>query len=158
METKTMVKVENAEDKKVDNNTVSAAETKPAPKAPQEKTVKEAKTAAKETKPAAKKTAKTTAKSEKTTAKETKTAKAAKTTTKKTAAKTASKATTDKKINTFLQFAGNEYNVDEVIEKVRAAAAAETGKKTFKSLDIYVKPEENVAYYVVNGKPGSVQL
>ena len=37
-------------------------------------------------------------------------------------------------------------------------AAAETGKKTFKSLDIYVKPEENVAYYVVNGRPGSVQL
>ena len=58
-------------------------------------------------------------------------------------------------INMFLQYAGREYNADDIVAKVKEAAAADTGKKTFKSLDIYVKPEENVAYYVVNGKPGS---
>ena len=75
---------------------------------------------------------------------------------KKTADATAKAA--DKKINMFLQYAGREYNADDIVAKVKEAAAADTGKKTFKSLDIYVKPEENVAYYVVNGKPGSVRL
>ena len=83
-----------------------------------------------------------------------KTAKA--TVAKKTADATAKAA--DKKINMFLQYAGREYNADDIVAKVKEAAAADTGKKTFKSLDIYVKPEENVAYYVVNGKPGSVRL
>ena len=146
METKTVVKVEKTDDKKADTKIVSTVpETKTVSKATQEKPVKEVKSAVKETKPAAKKTTKSAAKTEKPAAKDTKTAKT-------------TKAAADKKVNTFLQFGGHEYDVDEVIEKVKAAAAADTGKKTFKSLDIYVKPEENVAYYVVNGKPGSVQL
>lgn len=162
METKTVVKVEKTDDKKADTKIVSTVpETKTVSKATQEKPVKEVKSAVKETKPAAKKTTKSVAKTEKPAAKETKTAKTTKTAAKKTTAKASAKpvkAAADKKVNTFLQFGGHEYDVDEVIEKVKAAAAADTGKKTFKSLDIYVKPEENVAYYVVNGKPGSVQL
>ena len=116
--------------------------------------VKEAevvKAAAKEA-PKKARTAKTAAKAE--VKKAVKTAKA--TVAKKTADATAKAA--DKKINMFLQYAGREYNADDIVAKVKEAAAADTGKKTFKSLDIYVKPEENVAYYVVNGKPGSVRL
>lgn len=93
---------------------------------------------------------------------------ATKTAAKKTAAKTEKKTTakkttksetaTDKKTNLFIQYQGKEFNSEVILEKVKEAITAETGKKTFKTLDIYVKPEESVAYYVVNGKPGSVRL
>lgn len=44
---------------------------------------------------------------------------------------------------------------DAVVEKVRAAAAAED----IKSIDIYVKAEEGKAYYVINGETtGAVDL
>lgn len=87
---------------------------------------------------------------------------AAKKTTKTTAAKTTTKAektaAAEKKTNVFIQFGGHEYNAEDVLTKIKETIAAETGKRTFKTLDVYIKPEDNVAYYVVNGKPGSVRL
>lgn len=76
------------------------------------------------------------------------------TTVKKTAAvkKTAEK--TEVKESVFLQFSGAEYNLDDVKANVKKAWMAETGKKEsdISDIQIYVKPEEHAAYYVVNGE------
>ena len=96
---------------------------------------------------------------------ETKTTKAAAT---KTAAKkdttkkatTAKKETTTKKtpaakketsVEVFVQFAGNQVVYSSVEERVKAAFVAEGHRaSSIKNLKIYIKPEENAAYYVIN--------
>ena len=85
-----------------------------------------------------------------------KAAKAASTTAKK-AATTAKKAasTTKKaveKVTAYVEFDGRQISTDEITDKVRAAYRAEHKRGAIKSIEIYVKPEENAAYYVVNGK------
>lgn len=51
-----------------------------------------------------------------------------------------------------VQFAGNEVAIATVEEKVKAQFVAEGNKaSSIKSLNIYVKPEEASAYYVING-------
>lgn len=74
-----------------------------------------------------------------------------------TVRKTAAKKTVEKaeiKESVFVQFAGAEYNLDDVKADVKKAWMAETGKKEsdIKDIQIYVKPEEHAAYYVVNGE------
>lgn len=61
----------------------------------------------------------------------------------------------------YLQYLGKEIDKDEVIKKVK-----EVWTKTLKNkisdistITIYLKPEENAAYYVVNGEvTGSLEL
>ncbi len=52
------------------------------------------------------------------------------------------------KVNTKieLQFGDKAVNEEQLVSKAKEAY----GKKDIKNLDIYVKPEENKAYYVVN--------
>lgn len=54
----------------------------------------------------------------------------------------------------YIQFAGSEYNLDEIRANVKKAWTEETGNKEsdIKEVQIYVKPEEHAAYYVVNQK------
>ena len=76
-------------------------------------------------------------------------AKKAATTTKKAPAKKAAA-----KVETVItvQFQGNEVAISSVEEKVKAQFVAEGHKaSSIKSLNIYVKPEEHSAYYVING-------
>ena len=98
-----------------------------------------AKTAEKET---TKKTAAAEAK------KETKTA-AKKTTTAKKAApkKTAPKKPVEAKVNFFVEYAGTQVAVDEVIANVKA-----TYGKDAKEIAVYLKPEESKAYFVADGE------
>lgn len=117
-----------------------------------------AKKAAKETSTVAKKAAKETADSVKKTAKETSTAtkKAVKETTaavKKEYTKLALK-------ETYIQVAGNEYKETEILKKVEESFLAAGHKITaMKNLQLYVKPEDGAAYYVVNGEiTGRVEL
>ena len=70
-------------------------------------------------------------------------------------ATTVKKATTTKKAATattsvFVQFRGNDF---ELIEAVKTAWADKTGSKVtdIKTIEIYVKPEDGRAYYVING-------
>ena len=79
---------------------------------------------------------------------------AKKTTTKKApAAKPAAK-----KEAVAVQFAGKEYNVDAVVEAAKADFKA-NNKGCLRSINVYIKPEDNAAYYVVNGKvQGKVEL
>ncbi len=88
------------------------------------------------------------AKEKKTTVKETvaKTAEKVKTAAKKTAAKTA-----DKKAEVTIQYLGREVAEADVIKRVVEAYKASAEKApAIKKLQVYIKPEENAAYYVVN--------
>ena len=126
------------------------------------KTAEVVKQAAKETTTVAKKAAKETADSVKKTAKETSTAtkKAVKETTaavKKTAKKEYTKLALKE---TYIQVGGNEYKETEILKKVEESFLAAGHKITsMKSLQLYVKPEDGAAYYVVNGEiTGRVDL
>lgn len=125
-----------AETKKTMTEEVKA-EVKAAPKATVKKTV--AKKA--ETKAAAPK--KTTA---------------AKTAAKTTAAKAATKKTTAKKAAAVketisIQFAGKEYTTEQLVKIAKDVWEFDLGKNPadFAEVQLYVKPEEAKAYYVING-------
>ena len=76
---------------------------------------------------------------------------------KKTAAPAAKKAAAVKEV-AKIQFDGCEFDVAEIIEKAKADYKA-NNKAAVKSVDVYIKPEEKAAYYVVNGKvEGKVDL
>ena len=46
-----------------------------------------------------------------------------------------------------VQIGGSEVNTDELVEKAKIASEV----KSIKKVDVYVKPEVNKVYYVVNG-------
>lgn len=60
----------------------------------------------------------------------------------------------------FIQYQGNEGIVAEAIEKAKAAFVADGHRiSTIKTLQVYLKPEEYAAYYVINKKfAGRVDL
>ena len=175
---KTTAKTVKAEPVKNETKTVKAEPVKAEPAKAEAKTVKAESAKAIETKkdttkkletkagvlvdtPAAeeKKTAaakKTTAKkatAKKTTAKKTTAAKA---TTKKAAAKK-----TEIKTEMYLQFAGKEYSQEEILQKVKDIWTYDLHQNVddIKDVQLYLKPEESAAYYVVNGvESGKVVL
>ena len=60
----------------------------------------------------------------------------------------------------ILQFAGKSADVTDLNAKVRQAWK-DAGNKVsdLKTIDVYVKPEEGKAYYVINGNTdGSIEL
>ncbi len=101
----------------------------------------------------------TTAKAAEDTAKAEKVAKKA-AATKKTATKTttAKKTATKKKAeeketmtnHVFIQTNYSEIVADDVIKKALEAYKAEGNKAKVNNINVYIKPEENAAYYVVN--------
>ncbi|SDB05616.1 hypothetical protein SAMN02910317_00222 [Ruminococcaceae bacterium FB2012] len=82
-----------------------------------------------------------------------KTATAAKKTVKKAAEKVEAK-TGDKIV---LEFADRQIEMKAVLEACKADYKAQT-KKTAKNVQVYVKPEDNAAYYVVGKFTGKVDL
>lgn len=72
----------------------------------------------------------------------------------------AKKAEVKKETVITIQFYGNEASVASIEEKVKAAFVAEGHKaSSIKTLNVYVKPEEYSAYYVINEKyTGRVDL
>ena len=56
------------------------------------------------------------------------------------------------KTNIVLQYGSESATKEELVQRAKDAYLNETGKKAgdIKSLDLYVKPEENKVYYVVN--------
>ena len=57
-----------------------------------------------------------------------------------------------------VQFSGSDWMVADLIEQAKAAYAAEN-TEAVKEIELYVKPEENKAYYVINGGvSGSIEL
>ena len=67
------------------------------------------------------------------------------------ARRTAAKKAEDVKATVTIQFAGKEVVAKNILEEAKKAFAAANKGVEIKTIDIYVKPEEGVAYYVVNG-------
>ncbi len=101
---------------------------------------------------AAKKTA-ATAKKEEPVKADSKTTVAAKkeTTPKATAAKKAAVKTTEK---VFIEFAGGQIEMSEVVDKVKASLE----NKSVKELNVYYQPETGMVYYTADGEAGSCSL
>lgn len=102
-------------------------EAAPVEEAPKKRATKSVSKKTAEKKPVAKKTA------------EKKTAE------KKTAEKTSSRKAAPK-TNLFIQYQGVELSYADLIERVKA----DSGIDSPKSVNLYVKPEDNMVYYVVN--------
>ncbi|WP_051199576.1 DUF6465 family protein [Butyrivibrio fibrisolvens] len=71
------------------------------------------------------------------------------------------KATASVKTKIELQYAEKNISYDDIVKNAKEFWTLELGKKAedLKSLDLYVKPEENRVYYVANGKEtGSFEL
>ncbi len=113
-------------------------------------------------KPAAKKTATRKAAAKPAAKKETAKAAAKKETTKKAAAKPAAKKTAAKKTATTktaikatvsYQFANQDYKEEDFVKIAKDVWKYDLSRKPseFKTVELYVKPEENKVYYVING-------
>lgn len=74
------------------------------------------------------------------------------------AEKPVSKKASDKAAKVIVQFNGKEYDTNEIAEMCRAAYKADNSRKQVRSLEIYIKPEEHKAYYVVNGKADGLSI
>lgn len=63
-------------------------------------------------------------------------------------------------VETILQYAGSEWGLNELKEKVIDSFVADGHRRgNIKKLALYLKPEEHMVYYVVNDKvAGSVDL
>lgn len=154
MEKKTVAKLDGTKTtEKVTETKAAVKETVADVKENKTAAVKSAvKTAAEETKKAAgemkaavetaKKTVKETAKAKKTT---------------KTAKKEEKEVLTPE---VYIQYEGREAVVADAIEKAKAEFVADGHRvSTIKALQVYLKPEENAAYYVINQKfAGRVDL
>ena len=60
------------------------------------------------------------------------------------------KKATPKKTEYFVQFNGREINMEEIAAKAKAAFKENNKRTAVLSCRIYVKPEDNAAYYVIN--------
>lgn len=63
-------------------------------------------------------------------------------------------------IKTFIQYSGKEISQKDMIETI-AALYMEEGHEAgdIKQMELYVKPEEDVVYYVINGsETGKIQI
>ena len=56
-----------------------------------------------------------------------------------------------------LEFSGKQYNVTDIIDRAKADYRA-THKVGVQSCKVYVKPEEDAAYYVINKVSGKLEL
>ena len=143
---------------------VKVTDVKAAVETKAKETAKAVETKAKETAKVVETKAKETAKVVETKAKEVekkaapkkaaaaKKATAAKTAAKKTVAKAAAK-TVAVKAQTFVQYQNNEVDLITVEERVKAQFVSEGHKaSSIKQVNIYIKPEEYTAYYVINEK------
>ena len=82
---------------------------------------------------------------------------------KKTTAKAAVKASSVKKgveADVYIQYANQEALEKDIVERAKAAYVEEGHKaSSIKSIRIYIKPEDNAAYYVINkNSAGRVNL
>ena len=74
---------------------------------------------------------------------------------KKTVAKKAPTAKkVDVKATVNLQFSGKSYTSEDLVKIAKDVWKYDLGKKSsdFKTVELYVKPEESAVYYVVNGE------
>jgi hypothetical protein len=60
------------------------------------------------------------------------------------------------KSNVYVEFQGKQTLTTDVVAAVKKQWSAAGNKiKDIATLDLYVKPEENAVYYVINGEDGT---
>ncbi|MDD6667722.1 MAG: DUF6465 family protein [Lachnospiraceae bacterium] len=76
---------------------------------------------------------------------------------KKTVSKAADKAKTaaaakkaEVKTTAIVQFQGRDFTVEDIIARAKDAYKSENKNKALKDIRVYIKPEDNAAYYVAN--------
>lgn len=138
MDAKKDVVVESAAEVKADAAAEKKVAKKPVAKKPAEKPVAE------------KKVVKKVEKAEKPVAEKKVAKKAEKPAAEKKTAKKAAAA----KAEVFVQFAGKSFSQEELVKIAKDVWVYDMNQKEadFKAVSIYVKPEENKAYFVVNGE------
>ena len=64
------------------------------------------------------------------------------------------------KTNVTVEYAGNQYEEKDIVQKIKEAWVADGKKiKDIQILNLYIKPEEAAAYYVINeGETGKIAL
>ncbi|MDD6345890.1 MAG: DUF6465 family protein [Oscillospiraceae bacterium] len=67
---------------------------------------------------------------------------------------TAKKATVKKSENVYIQHNGKEVSVAELLDTAKKLSEV----KSPKNVSLYVKPEDNAVYYVVDGETGKIDL
>ncbi len=69
-------------------------------------------------------------------------------------ATTTTKKAATKKVEVTVEFAGKAYSTEQLAKIAKDVWVYDLGRKAteFKTVEIYVKPEESQAYYVVNGE------
>lgn len=127
----------------INKETEKKEEVKPVAK---KETVK--KTTVKKTAAAKKETTKKTAAAKKGTAKKTAAAK------KEPVAKRAYTTRRPSKVEVTLELAGNSHTQESLVQSAKDVWVYDLGRdlKDFKSLELYIKPEDKAVYYVVNGE------
>ncbi len=67
---------------------------------------------------------------------------------------------TPDKTAVYVQYLGHEYDTRNLLARAKEAyIASDSPAGPVRTLDLYVKPEDNAAYYVINGEcTGSVEL
>lgn len=76
------------------------------------------------------------------------TAEAPKKVVRKTVRKTAAKKAAETKTAVYVEFFGKQISTSAIVEQIKN----QNSDKKIETLDVYVKPEENAAYYVINGE------
>jgi len=67
--------------------------------------------------------------------------------------KTVAKKETEKSQNIYIEYQGKQIEQQDIINRVKDAWTQSGHRLTsIKTLNIYIKPEDNAVYYVVNGK------
>ena len=57
----------------------------------------------------------------------------------------------------YVEYGGSQYNITDVVDRAKADYRA-THKVGVQSCKVYVKPEENAIYYVINKVAGKLEL
>ena len=72
---------------------------------------------------------------------------------KTTVRKTSSRKTVSLNTEVYVQWLGKEVSEKDIVDSIKKIWTEEMGKKEkdLKDVKIYIKPEENAAYYVING-------
>ncbi len=54
-------------------------------------------------------------------------------------------------IKCTIEFGGKNTTIESIVDSIKGAYAAEGKTEAIKTLDVYIQPENDVAYYVING-------
>lgn len=61
------------------------------------------------------------------------------------------KAAAKETIKCTIEFGGKNTTIESIVANIKEAYKAEGNKDAIKTLDVYIQPENDVAYYVING-------